>query len=281
MGCSRAPRGFTEQQPIAYSHEELAWQAAVRRAGGRIVFDPGGIGCITTTAPGSAISCGAITDGATALSRARPATGAARAAWVYRYPGLLVAGSLPIALGTTAYILGCWARARRGRAPPHAPRGARRSACLLRRPGSRGHPLDPPGRGGPAASGRAGNDGHASRARPCAPGTGRSSLQRALDSLLRQTVPPAEILVVDNAPGNGAVRALVASRFPVGALRGGAGPRPRLRPQPRVGRGAGRGGRVSRRRRGGGRGLGRCPAPRFRRRSLVSRCAPGGSSHWG
>ena len=39
-------------------------------------------------------------------------------------------------------------------------------------------------------------------------------LQRALDSLLRQTLPPAEILVVDNAPGNGAVRALVASRFP-------------------------------------------------------------------
>jgi len=39
-------------------------------------------------------------------------------------------------------------------------------------------------------------------------------LQRALDSLLHQTVPPAEILVVDNAPGNAAVRVLVASRFP-------------------------------------------------------------------
>ena len=36
--------GFTEQQPIAYSHEELAWQAAVRRAGGRIVFVPGRTG---------------------------------------------------------------------------------------------------------------------------------------------------------------------------------------------------------------------------------------------
>ena len=31
---------------------------------------------------------------------------------MYRYPGLLVAGSLPIALGTTAYIIGCWIRAR-------------------------------------------------------------------------------------------------------------------------------------------------------------------------
>jgi hypothetical protein len=31
---------------------------------------------------------------------------------VYRYPGLLVAGSLPIALGTTVYIIACWTRAR-------------------------------------------------------------------------------------------------------------------------------------------------------------------------
>ena len=30
----------TEQQPVAYAHEELAWQAEVRRRGGHIVFDP-------------------------------------------------------------------------------------------------------------------------------------------------------------------------------------------------------------------------------------------------
>ena len=46
------------------------------------------------------------------MTAASTSTGAAKAAWVYRYPGLLVAGSLPIALGTTAYIVGCWARAR-------------------------------------------------------------------------------------------------------------------------------------------------------------------------
>jgi GT2 family glycosyltransferase len=39
-------------------------------------------------------------------------------------------------------------------------------------------------------------------------------LQRALDSLLRQTAPPAEILVVDNSPTGDEVRTLVASRFP-------------------------------------------------------------------
>jgi GT2 family glycosyltransferase len=39
-------------------------------------------------------------------------------------------------------------------------------------------------------------------------------LQRALESLLRQSSVPAEILVVDNAPATGEIRALVASRFP-------------------------------------------------------------------
>jgi GT2 family glycosyltransferase len=39
-------------------------------------------------------------------------------------------------------------------------------------------------------------------------------LRRALDSLLGQSVPPAEILVVDNAPASGEVRALVSAGYP-------------------------------------------------------------------
>jgi glycosyltransferase involved in cell wall biosynthesis len=39
-------------------------------------------------------------------------------------------------------------------------------------------------------------------------------LQRSLESLLHQATPPAEILVVDNAPASGEVRTLVADRFP-------------------------------------------------------------------
>jgi GT2 family glycosyltransferase len=39
-------------------------------------------------------------------------------------------------------------------------------------------------------------------------------LERALDSLLCQSEPPAEILVVDNAPADGETRSLVTSRFP-------------------------------------------------------------------
>lgn len=102
--------GFTEQQPIAYSHEELAWQAAVRQSGGRIVFVPEAR-VYHHNRPGFAnLLRRNYRWGYSAIESKAP-TGAARAAWVYRYPGLLVAGSLPLALGTTAYILGCWARA--------------------------------------------------------------------------------------------------------------------------------------------------------------------------
>ena len=38
-------------------------------------------------------------------------TGAARMAWLYRRPRLLIAASGPLALAHTAFILGCWLRA--------------------------------------------------------------------------------------------------------------------------------------------------------------------------
>jgi glycosyltransferase involved in cell wall biosynthesis len=103
--------GFTEQQPIAYSHEELAWQAAVRRAGGRIVFVPEAR-VYHHNRPGFGNLLRRNYRWGYSAIESKASTGAARAAWVYRYPGLLVAGSLPIALATTAYIVGCWARAR-------------------------------------------------------------------------------------------------------------------------------------------------------------------------
>jgi glycosyltransferase involved in cell wall biosynthesis len=103
--------GFTEQQPIAYSHEELAWQAAVRRAGGRIVFVPQAR-VLHHNRPGFGNLLRRNYRWGYSAIESKAGTGAARMAWVYRYPGLLVAGSLPIAVATTVYILGCWARAR-------------------------------------------------------------------------------------------------------------------------------------------------------------------------
>jgi glycosyltransferase involved in cell wall biosynthesis len=103
--------GFTEQQPIAYAHEELAWQSAVRRAGGRIVFEPGAT-VYHYNRPGFANLLRRNYRWGYSAIESKAQFGAARAAWVYRYPGLLVVGSLPLAFGSTAYILACWARAR-------------------------------------------------------------------------------------------------------------------------------------------------------------------------
>ena len=105
-----ASAGFTEQQPIAYAHEELAWQAEIRRRGGRIVFDPQAIVHHYNRPGFRNLLRRNYRWGYSAIESKAP-TGAARLAGVYRYPALLVAASLPLALGTTAYIAWCWIRA--------------------------------------------------------------------------------------------------------------------------------------------------------------------------
>jgi glycosyltransferase involved in cell wall biosynthesis len=106
----RRSSGFTEQQPIAYAHEELVWQAEVRRRGGRIVFEPRAI-VYHHNRPGFRnLLRRNYRWGFSAIESKAP-TRAARLAWIYRYPALLVAASLPLAFGSTAYILFCWIRA--------------------------------------------------------------------------------------------------------------------------------------------------------------------------
>ena len=102
--------GFTEQQPVAYAHEELAWQSEVLDRGGRIVFDPQAIvyhynrpGLRNLLRRNYRWGCSAIESKAQSRS--------ARFAWIYRYPAVLVAASLPLAVGSTGYILWCWLRA--------------------------------------------------------------------------------------------------------------------------------------------------------------------------
>jgi glycosyltransferase involved in cell wall biosynthesis len=105
-----ATAGFTEQQPVAYAHEELAWQAAVLRRGGRIVFEPQAI-VYHFNRPGFRnLLRRNYRWGFSAIESKAP-TGAARMAWVYRYPALLLAASLPLALASAVYIAACWVRA--------------------------------------------------------------------------------------------------------------------------------------------------------------------------
>jgi glycosyltransferase involved in cell wall biosynthesis len=103
--------GFTEQQPIAYAHEELAWQAEIRGRGGRILFDPGAI-VYHYNRPGFRnLLRRNYRWGFSAIESKAP-TGAARLAWVYHHPLLLMVASLPLALASAGYNLAGWARAR-------------------------------------------------------------------------------------------------------------------------------------------------------------------------
>ncbi|HZN96518.1 MAG TPA: glycosyltransferase [Gemmatimonadales bacterium] len=102
--------GFTEQQPVAYAHEELAWQGEVQRSGGRIVFQPAAV-VRHYNRPGFKNLLKRNYRWGYSAIESKAATKAARMAWLYRYPGLLVVASFPLAIASTAYILGCWLRA--------------------------------------------------------------------------------------------------------------------------------------------------------------------------
>lgn len=102
--------GWTEQQPAAYAHEELAWQSEVLRSGGRILFEPNAVvhhfnrpGFLNLLRRNYRWGFSAI--------ETKAQTGAARQAWIYRHPILLVAAALPIGLASTGYVVGSWVRA--------------------------------------------------------------------------------------------------------------------------------------------------------------------------
>ncbi len=102
-------QGFTEQQPVAYAHEELAWQAEVRRAGGHILFDPGAI-VFHHNRPGFRNLLRRNYRWGYSAIESKASSGAARMAWLYRHPVLLVAASAPLALASAVYIVSCWVR---------------------------------------------------------------------------------------------------------------------------------------------------------------------------
>jgi glycosyltransferase involved in cell wall biosynthesis len=102
--------GFTEQQPVAYAHEELAWQATVRARGGRIIFDPRAI-AYHYNRPGFRNLLRRNYRWGFSAIESKAATGAARHAWIYRHPALLIIGSLPLAIASAGYIVACWLRA--------------------------------------------------------------------------------------------------------------------------------------------------------------------------
>jgi glycosyltransferase involved in cell wall biosynthesis len=105
-----ATSGFSEQHPIAYAHEELAWQAELQEAGHRVYFEPRAI-VYHWNRPGLRNLLGRNYRWGYSSIEAKSMTGAARAAWLYKHPLLCIALSLPLAPLQAAYIVGCWLRA--------------------------------------------------------------------------------------------------------------------------------------------------------------------------
>jgi glycosyltransferase involved in cell wall biosynthesis len=102
--------GFLERQPFAYTNEERVWQAELRRAGHRIWFEPAAR-AFHHNRPGFLNLLKRNYRWAYTAVPAKSETGAARLAWLWRHPWLVVAASGPLALAHTAFILACWGRA--------------------------------------------------------------------------------------------------------------------------------------------------------------------------
>lgn len=102
--------GFTEQQPFSYTNEERTWQAKLKRAGHKIYFEPKAK-AFHYNRPGFLNLLRRNYRWAYTAIESKSQTGTARMAWLYRYPHLTIAASGPLALGHTAFIIFCWARA--------------------------------------------------------------------------------------------------------------------------------------------------------------------------
>jgi glycosyltransferase involved in cell wall biosynthesis len=102
--------GFTERPPLNYTNEERHWQAELQRAGHRIFFEPRAV-AHHYNRPGFRNLLTRNYRWAYTAIESKSQTGAARLAWLYRHPRLLIAASLPLAVAHTVFILGCWIRA--------------------------------------------------------------------------------------------------------------------------------------------------------------------------
>lgn len=102
--------GFTETQPLAYAHEELHLQARLRARGHEIRFEPRAV-VFHHNRPGVANLLRRSYRWAYSAIEGKAESGAARLAWLYRHPRLLVLAALPLALAQWAYVVGSWARA--------------------------------------------------------------------------------------------------------------------------------------------------------------------------
>jgi glycosyltransferase involved in cell wall biosynthesis len=104
--------GFSDQPPMDYAHEERAWQAELQRSGHRMYFEPKAV-VYHRNRPGFGNLLRRNYRWGYSAIESKSQTGAARMAWLYRYPTLLITAAPLLAVAHTIYILGCWVLAGR------------------------------------------------------------------------------------------------------------------------------------------------------------------------
>lgn len=108
----RSTGGFTERQPFSYTNEERHWQATLRARGHLVWFEPAAR-AYHWNRPGFRNLCRRNYRWAYSAVQAKHETRSARMAWLYRWPWVVVALSVPLAMAQALYIVWCWMRARR------------------------------------------------------------------------------------------------------------------------------------------------------------------------
>lgn len=102
--------GFDARQPIAFSHEELRWQAELQRRGHRIYFEPA-MKVDHWNRPGWGNLHRRNYRWAYSAIEIKVETGIVRWPFLYRHPVLLIASSPLLAPAQAGYIVACWLRA--------------------------------------------------------------------------------------------------------------------------------------------------------------------------
>lgn len=102
--------GFASDPPFDYTNEERFWQGRLLAAGHRIYFEPRAVAAHYNRPGFRNLMRRNYRWGYTAVE-AKSRTGAARAAWLYRYPWVTLCASPFLAVAHSAFIIYCWARA--------------------------------------------------------------------------------------------------------------------------------------------------------------------------
>ncbi|HEX7089583.1 MAG TPA: glycosyltransferase [Longimicrobiales bacterium] len=101
--------GFDERHPVAFAHEELRWQAELVRRGVRIYFEPAAV-ALHRNRPGFGNLLGRSYRWGYSAIESKAATGAARMAWLYGHPRVLIAFAPASAVLQALYIVASWLR---------------------------------------------------------------------------------------------------------------------------------------------------------------------------